>query len=156
MSYLKLLALLPFLYLSSAISATDECSKDCQLSKIQAYFAHLDKVSMQGSTVADIDALLGDMHEDVEYIHAEYDANFDRATWRKAFIRNLEAGAYQDGPENITQIIHTIHGNRFVAVEYLGAYKDENGKNILTEPRLAMFGFKDGKIINITEYWIAK
>lgn len=77
------------------ITLAASCDPTCQLSQINSYFAALDKVSRKDSSIKDIDSLLALTHDDVKYIHVEYEANFTKESWRNAFIRNLERGAYQ-------------------------------------------------------------
>ncbi len=80
----------------SNIAIASSCDSICQLDQIKSYFAALDKVSRKYSSIEDIDSLLTLMHDNVKYIHVEYEANFDKESWRKAFIRNLKRGAYQN------------------------------------------------------------
>ena len=86
--------------LSPAASQAAECSEECQLAQVRAYFAQLDAVMRKGSSAADVDALFRLFDEDVKYQHIEYGADFDRAAWKEAFLRNLENGSYNRGPQD--------------------------------------------------------
>ena len=129
------------------------CDSSCQLNQINSYFTALDKISRQGSSIDDIDSLLSIMHDDVKYIHVEYEANFNKVSWRKAFIRNLMRGDYQNTNNNEMRIIKTIMGKNHIAIEYSHGVIQENNTWQQTEPLLVIFGFKGGKISLIKELW---
>jgi ketosteroid isomerase-like protein len=131
----------------------EECGKACQLNQVKAYFSALDKVSKKGSVPSDIEALLDLTHDDVKYIHVEYQANFTKDTWRKAFLRNLKLGRYQDTDKNQTRILNSIEGKNHLAIEYSHGLIQENGKWEKTNKYLAIFGFTDGKLSLIQELW---
>ena len=135
------------------IAFATNCESSCQLEQVNTYFAALDKVSRKGSSIKDIDRLLASMHDDVQYIHVEYDANFNKQSWRKAFIRNLERGAYQNGQNNEKRILNTIFGKNHIAVEYSHGVIQQDGSWKQDEPLLVLFGFSEGKIILIKELW---
>jgi len=137
----------------SNITFAASCNSSCQLNQINSYFAALDKISRKGSNTEDIDNLLSLMHDDVKYIHVEYEANFDKSSWRKAFVRNLKRGAYQNTNNNEMRIINTIFGKNHIAIEYSHGVVQENNTWQQTEPLLVIFGFKDGKISLIKELW---
>ena len=143
--------LIPRMSLAGA-AELDTCDAACQRTQIENYYAGIDAIMLAGSSVADIDDLLGRLHEDVRYIHEEYEADFDKSTWRKAFVRQLEKGAYNDGPDGLTSILRVIHGYEFAAVEVISRYT-ENGVLIETKPRLVTFKFDQGKILQIKEHW---
>lgn len=138
--------------LSSNVFAVD-CNSTCQLNQINSYFDGLDKVSRKGSNIKDIDALLALTHDEVKYIHVEYEANFTKVSWRKAFIRNLERGAYQNTEKNEMRIINTIFGKNHTAIEYSHGVVQQDGTWQQTKPLLIVFGFTDGKISLIKELW---
>ncbi|MFC3096147.1 nuclear transport factor 2 family protein [Alteromonas sediminis] len=141
------------LFVLPSISWASSCPSSCQLDQIKTYFSALDKISRHGSTIEDVDAFLALMHSDVNYVHVEYHANFDKASWRKAFIRNLERGAYQNTEKHEKRIIKRIFGKNHVAIEYAHGVVLENGSWQPTEPLLVLFGFKDGKISLVKELW---
>lgn len=131
----------------------DSCDSACQLNQINSYFKALDKISVKGSNSKDIDNFLSQLHADVKYIHVEYDASFDKASWRKAFIRNLERGAYQNGNESEQRILTTIFGKNHVAVEYSHGVIQQDGTWLQNKPLLILFGFTEGKISLVKELW---
>lgn len=137
----------------STITVAKDCTTECQINQVTAYFQALDKVAQKGSTVEDIDALLALMHDDVKYIHVEYQANFDKATWRKAFIRNLNRGFYQNDSSHEKRVLNKIYGKNHVAIEYARGIKQADGSWQQEEPLLALFGFTDGKISLVKELW---
>lgn len=137
----------------SNIAAATNCDSNCQLDQIQSYFSTLDKISRKGSSNEDIDSLLALMHDDVKYIHVEYQANFNKESWRKAFVRNLKREAYQNTVNNEIRIINTILGKNHIAIEYSHGVIQDNGLWQQTEPLLVLFGFKGGKISLIKELW---
>lgn len=135
----------------SAIAAN--CDSECQLTQINAYFSALDNVSRKGSNVKDIDALLSLTHDTVKYVHVEYEANFNKESWRKAFIRNLERGAYQNSIQNEMRVLNSIFGKNYTAIEYSHGVIQSDGTWQQSEPLLVVFGFTDGKISLIKELW---
>ena len=137
----------------SNIVVASSCDSTCQLDQVKSYFASLDKISRKGSSPEDIDSLLSLVHDDVKYIHVEYGANFDKASWRKAFIRNLERGAYQNSEKNEKRISSRIFGKNYIAIEYSHGVVQEDDTWQPTEPLLVLFGFKEGKISLIKELW---
>lgn len=123
------------------------------LKEITAYFNALDKVAKKGSTEADIEALLNGMHDAVKYEHIEYQADFDKTTWRNAFKRNLNRGAYDNGPRNQIRILNVIYGKSHVAVEYSHGMIQEDKSWQADMKMFALFGFTGGKISLVREYW---
>lgn len=148
----KALAGLSLLILSN-LTIAKGCEDACQIAQVKAYFSALDKVAKKGSTPADIDALLALTHDDVKYVHVEYEANFTKDTWRSAFLRNLELGRYQNTDKNQIRILNSISGKNHVAIEYSHGLIQENGEWKKTDKYLAVFGFRDGKLSLIKELW---
>jgi hypothetical protein len=130
-----------------------DCPPQCQLEQVGAYFRALDEVFQEGSTIAEIDALFSILHEEVRYVHAAFEADFQREEWRAAFIGNLERGVYRNGPERQIGIMTAIHGKNAVAVEYSHGEVLSDGTWESSEPLLAVFRFRDGKISLIEELW---
>ncbi|MCJ8319546.1 MAG: hypothetical protein MJK12_07920 [Colwellia sp.] len=149
---LKSVCLLLCLILTSKVFATD-CESTCQLKQVNTYFSALDKVSRKGSSIKDIDTLLALTHSEVKYIHVEYQANFDKKSWREAFIRNLKRGAYSKGKENEVRITNSIFGKNNAAIEYSNGIVQSDGSWQATKPRLVLFAFTEGKISLIKELW---
>lgn len=139
--------------LISIESRAEDCSADCQLVRVREYFVHLDAVLRKGSTVADIDALFRLFDESVRYEHLEYDASFDRESWRNAFIRNLENGSYK-GEKDRIRVLRSIHGGSHLAVEYAYGSEDAAGDWIQEgDGLLVLFGFNGDRIVLVREYW---
>lgn len=144
--------LLICLALSNVVFAED-CQSTCQLEQVKAYFSALDKISKKGSTSRDIDALLSLTHDQVKYIHVEYQANFDKKAWRIAFIRNLKRGAFNKNQENEVRVINSISGKNHIAIEYSDGVVQPDGSWQQIKPRLVLFAFTKGKISLIKELW---
>ena len=153
MKYIFNIALSLACLIASNMAIAASCDSSCQLAQITSYFSALDKISRKGSSIEDIDTLLALTHDKVKYIHVEYEANFDKASWRKAFIRNLERGMYQNSDKNEKRILNVIYGNNHTAIEYSHGVIQEDGSWKQTEPLLALFGFTDGKISLVKELW---
>lgn len=130
-----------------------QCDSKCQLSLINAYFAALDNVSRKGSTIEDINSLLKLTHDQVQYIHVDYEANFNKQTWRKAFVSNLERGAYQNSDKNRIRVTNVIYGKNHVAIEYAHGVIQDDGIWQQSDPLLVIFGFTEGKISLVKELW---
>ena len=129
------------------------CDSECQLTQINSYFSALDKVSRKNSSIKDIDSLLSLTHDAVKYVHVEYEANFTKESWRKAFIRNLERGAYQNSVNNEVRVLNSIFGKNHTAIEYSHGVIQADGTWQQFEPLLVVFGFTNGKISLIKELW---
>ena len=139
--------------ISSKHVLASSCDSTCQLTQINSYFSALDKVSRKNSSIKDIDSLLALTHDDVKYVHVEYEANFNKESWRKAFIRNLERGAYQNSSKNEKRVLNSIFGINHTAIEYSHGVIQPDGTWKQAEPRLVIFGFTNGKISLIKELW---
>jgi hypothetical protein len=140
-----------FISLKPALASS--CDSVCQLTQINLYFSALDKVSRKNSNINDIDFLLSLTHDDVKYVHVEYEANFTKELWRKAFIRNLDRGAYQNSSKNEMRVLKNIFGKNHTAIEYSHGVIQSDGTWQQSEPLLVVFGFTDGKISLIKELW---
>ena len=153
MKYILILVLIFAGLVSSKATLASDCDSTCQLAQINSYFSALDKVSLKNSTINDIDSLLALTHDDVKYIHVEYEANFTKELWRKAFIRNLERGAYQNSSKNEMRVLKSIFGKNHTAIEYSHGVIQSDGTWQQTEPLLVVFAFTNGKISLIKELW---
>ncbi len=142
-------------FISTFTVNAKQCEANCMIAQINGYFAALDKVAKHGSTAQDIESLLEQMHPSIKYEHFEYQANFDLVKWRKAFNRQLKLGSYNNAPEDEIRVVNTIIGKSHVAVEYLHGLVDEKGdwKPNDDMKKFALFGFTEGKISLIREYW---
>ena len=147
----KMLWLVPGLF-SAQLWASD-CDSRCQLAEVSHYFKALDQVSRAGSTAADIDRLLEQLAPDVQYIHSNYQAHFDKASWRSAFLRNLKRGACTNGPSQQQRVLRSIPGTNFMAVEYAHGVLKPDGSWQAEQPLLVLFGFHQGKISLVQELW---
>ncbi len=134
-------------------SVNAACNSDCQLEQIKSYFKALDLISRKGSTEKDIDDFLNLVHDDVQYIHVEYEANFNKTTWREAFVRNLKRGAYNNSEHNQQRILKSIFGKNHIAIEYAHGEVQPDGSWKAEEPLLVLFGFSDDKITLVKELW---
>jgi ketosteroid isomerase-like protein len=134
-------------------SFASSCDSTCKLNQVKKYFSAYDKVSRKGSSIKDVEDLLAILHDSVEYIHVEYEAKFDKKSWRDAFIRNLKRGVYQNSVENEIRILNSISGKNHIAVEYSHGLVHKNGDWKKAEPLLVLFSFRDGKISQVKELW---
>ena len=142
------------LILSSGASASETCPQECQTRLINAYYAGINKIMMAESTIGDIDGFMNSLHDDVQYIHAEYGADFNKEAWRAAFVRSWKKGRYDNPKEAVTTVTKIIHGHKFAAVEFISRHKNKDTGELVVRPaRLAMFGFKDGAISHVRDYW---
>ena len=98
-------------------------------------------------------ALLASTHADVKYVHVQYEANFTKDIWRKAFLRNIKLGRYQNTDKNQIRILNSIAGKNHLAIEYSHGLIQDNGDWEKTDRYLAVFGFTDGKLSLIKELW---
>ena len=118
------------------------------------YFARLDAIYRAGSSVAELDAFFSLMQEDVKYEHLRFGADFDLESWRAAFLRNYERGAYQHQPGSGTRILNVIGGLDAVVVEHEYHNVPEEGEEArVGGPFVTLFEFKEGKIARVREYW---
>ncbi|MCC2616546.1 nuclear transport factor 2 family protein [Aestuariibacter halophilus] len=133
---------------------TNHCDNTCQTTQINQYYQHISRILMAGSSAEDVDRFLGGLHDDVRYVHAEYSADFDKAIWRRAFLRQLDKGRYTNSSDATPTINRIIHGFNTAAVEVVSRYNDDDSGELLTSPpRLAIFTFEDGKIVAIRDHW---
>ncbi|MEP0357436.1 hypothetical protein [Paraglaciecola sp.] len=152
MKTLLTLATLIFLpFLSNAQEVT--CNDDCKTDLIESYLNDIVKIFVLGSKVDDIDTFLSQLHNDIKYEHKEYDADFTKLKWRKAFIRQHEKGFYQEQRRMQGKILNIIYGKNHAAVEYSYGFLDKDGHWKKDHVKFALFGFKESKISLVREYW---
>jgi len=144
-----LLALVVF----SASAEEVLCDKQCKLEQVEIYFNNIDRVFKQDSSQQDIEAFIAHVHDEVKYQHPEYGADFNKKSWREAFLKQLQLGSYDSGPKDEARILNAIDGKQHMAVEYSYGKKQADGSWQAGKPFLALFGFKDGKISLVREYW---
>ncbi|MCG7539308.1 hypothetical protein EXT48_19595 [Pseudoalteromonas sp. CO348] len=143
-----------FLFISFPSLTTEAlCNNTCMQTQTQNYLDSLVTVFIKGSTVKDIDALLSQLHDNVKYEHEEYDADFDKTKWRKAFIKQLELGSFDDTPNTQAKILNIIYGKRHAAVEYSYGKTDQAGNWTKGHVKFALFEFTDKKVSLVREYW---
>lgn len=104
------------------------------------------KVMMQGSTAADVDALFALYAPDFVYVHEVYGGTYTREQLYKNTLRIQGMGRY-DLKAPRYKLVATIPGHNGIAVER------EEISNGLPKRHLAVFEFKQDKISKITEYW---
>jgi len=153
MKYILFVGLALVSVILSKNTLASSCDSTCQLTQINLYFLALDTVARKNSGIKDIDSLLALTHDNVKYVHVEYEANFTKKSWREAFIRNLKQGAYQNTFKNEIRILNTIFGKNYTAIEYSHGLVQSDGTWQATEPLLVIFGFTNGKISLIKELW---
>ena len=121
---------------------------------IHAYFEHLNRIFRSGSTMADVEALLALCNENIRYIHKEYEAEFNRTTWRQAFERHMQAGRYQGPADHCSTITLCIPGKGYFAIEYFyGKTKEGQCQPKDSKRLLAIFKIENDKISQIEELW---
>lgn len=141
------LLLLPF-----AAQAEEGCNAVCHLALVKDYYAAVDRMWAKGSAVGDVERVMAKFDEEAKYEHPAYGANFDRESFRAASLRNLEAGRY-DNVDRETRILNSIHGRDHAAIEYFYGTFDADGAWQPGKVKFALFGFRDGRIALIREYW---
>lgn len=147
---LKQAFLITILLTTSAHSAA--CADACKKQQVEDYLEHIVKIFIDGSSTQQIDNFLARLHDDVKYEHEEYGADFNKERWRAAFIRQLKLGSYKDGSNTKGRIINIIYGKNHAAVEYsYGTLNDDGWRK--GHVKFALFGFKDGKVSLVREYW---
>ncbi len=104
------------------------------------------KVMMQGSTVADVDALFSLYADDFTYVHEAYGGTYTREKLYGNTTRLLARGLYSKTEPRYT-LISAIPGYNSIAVE-----RQETHKGV-TSKHLAVLEFRDAKVSKITEYW---
>lgn len=140
--------------LSESSSSKAYCDSQCQRSLIEQYYAKINRAIMHDSTLEHVDDFLSVLHDDVLYLHTEYQAEFNKDIWRKAFLRQIENGRYNNSEEALTSIESIIHGYQTAAVEFISRYNDDETNELIATPkRLAIFKFKDNKIVFIQDHW---
>lgn len=149
----KFAAMLFFVF-ATQVSADTHCDNQCQLILIKDYYQKINLSVLQHSTTENVDEFLDSLHEDVVYLHKEYEAMFDKKIWRKAFLRQMERGGYANTVEANTVLKSVIHGYQTAAVEFVSQYRNQEDTEVTSSPsRLAIFKFKDSKIVFVQDHW---
>ena len=147
-----------FIFLCSINALSEKSSKESNLSKVKSYLLAFDKVLRSSSTIEDIDFLMSKTHDSVRYVHSVHGVDFDKTTWRKAFLKQLNLHRYSKGPEDMIKIFNTISGKNHVAIEYAFGKKAPDGTwkingQMDKDVMFSLFTFKDGKISLIKELY---
>ncbi len=108
-------------------------------------------IFQENSTIADIDNLFALFAGDFTYVHEKYGGVYTRQDLYDGYKRNQENGGY-DGEVTDIRINNKIVGRNAIAVNK-SFIKQMNGEEMIGEPQMALFEFKNGKIFRITEYW---
>lgn len=122
---------------------------------VAAYFERLQAVFRDSSDAADIDRLLALFTEDGRYVHLKYEADFDLAAWRAAFLRNLERGAFTASVDACIAITNHIPGDGVAAIEYAYGTRGHGGdcRPEGDERLLALFHLEGERIGKVEELW---
>ena len=139
--------------ISKSVAQENSCDQDCKRSIVENYLEHIVEIFVLGSSVKEIDDFLSQVHDEIKYEHKEYGADFDKEKWRKAFIRQLERGSYNESKQMKGGILNIIYGKNHAAVEYSYGTLNSNGVWEKGHVKFALFGFKDKKVSLVREYW---
>lgn len=151
---MKRFATLLLLASTTQAMGNTHCNDQCQSALINDYYAKINQAVIQDSTPENVENFLAVLHDDVTYLHEEYEAKFDKDIWRKAFLRQMDLGRYDDTIASNTQVISIIHGYQTAAVEFVSRYRNRDDADFNSSPtRLAIFKFKDNKIVFIQDHW---
>jgi hypothetical protein len=122
---------------------------------VAAYFERLEDVFRAGSDAADVDRLLALFSEDGRYVHLKYEADFDLAAWRAAFLSNIERGAFTASADDCIAVTNHIPGDGVAAIEYAYGTRGRAGdcQPGGDERLLALFHLEGGRIGKVEELW---
>lgn len=127
-------------------------SEDAMTAMVHAWF-RLSGQELEDRGEAGIEPIMALMHEDMRYVHREYDADYDRELLIDGFRRRLQRASTRGSTNTVTNL---IAGKNMVVVERSTAYerRTEAGWEKRGEDDLVtLFEFRDGKIWRIAEYW---
>lgn len=102
-----------------------------------------------------VDRFFGLFTEDVQYIHARFEADFSRESWEAAIRRNLALERFDSPADFCMRLTNWIAGNPHSAVEYAYGNLDEEGRCRPEddERKLAVFWFDGDLIRKVEELW---
>src|SRR5690606_12040385 len=109
------------------------------------------------SDAADVDRLLVLFTPEGRYVHLRYEADFDLAAWRAAFLGNIARGAFTAAADACIAITNHIPGDGVAAVEYAYGTRGPGGGCEPAEDGrlLALFHLEGGRIGRVEELWCA-
>ncbi len=136
--------------LSNALSIK-KTHKDSINTVLKKYYELNLKVFQSGSTIKDIDNIFHLFTDDFTYVHPKYGGVYTRDFLYKGYKRNQEKGSYNGKIIDI-KVTNKIIGLNAIAVTKR-FIKKEGGKIIEGDEQMAVFEFKEGKIVKIKEYW---
>jgi len=136
--------------LSNSVSIK-KSHKDSLNMVLDKYYKLNIKAFQSGSTIKDIDNIFNLFTDNFTYVHPKYGGVYTRDVLYKGYKRNQEKGSYNGKIVDI-KVTSKIIGLNAIAVTKR-FIKMENGKIIEGKEEMAVFEFKDGKIIKIKEYW---
>ncbi|MCJ8273995.1 MAG: hypothetical protein MJK04_31925 [Psychrosphaera sp.] len=147
-----------FLCLFSINSFAGEPAQQSNVDKVKVYLAAFDQVLRATSTIEDIDTLLSMTHQSVKYQHPVHGVDYDKATWRAAFVRQLNLHRYTKSKTDKIKVFNAIGGKNHVAIQYAfgkitpaGAWEIYGNKD--KDVMFSLFTFTDGKISLIKELY---
>lgn len=109
------------------------------------------KVFQQNSTQEDIDNIFNLFTDDFTYVHPKYGGVYTREDLYNGYNRNQKNGSY-DGSVIDIKIENIIYGLNAVTVSKHFITKEDD-KVVEGDKQMALFEFKNGKILMIKEYW---
>ncbi|MCK0107877.1 nuclear transport factor 2 family protein [Flavobacteriaceae bacterium S0825] len=125
--------------------------KDSLNTILDKYYELNLKVFQSGSTIKDIDNIFNLFTDDFTYVHPKCGGVYTRENLYNGYKRNQEKGSYNGKTVDI-KVTSKIIGLNAIAVTKRFIRK-EDGKTVEGKEQMAVFEFKDGKIIKIKEYW---
>lgn len=130
--------------------ATQE-HKDSLNNVLNKYYELNIQIFQAGSTVEDIDQLFEIFTDDFTYVHEKYGGVYSREDLYNGYIRNQKNGGYDGNVTNI-KVLNKIVGLNGIAVQKVFVTKEKK-KTTEENKQLAVFEFRNGKILRISEYW---
>ena len=144
------------LALASSPAGAAPDSRPAPPASVQAYFERLEAVFRADSDAADVDRLLALFTPEGRYVHLKYEADFDLAAWRAAFLGNIERGAFTASADDCIVITGHIPGDGVAAVEYAYGTRGPGGDGCRPdsdERLLALFHLEGERIGKVEELW---
>lgn len=135
----------------SSTSSIKKTHKDSLNMVLDKYYELNLKVFQAGSTIKDIDNIFNLFTDDFTYVHPKYGGVYSRENLYNGYKRNQEKGSYNGKTVDI-KVTSKIIGLNAIAVTKR-FIKKEDGKIVEGKEQMAVFEFKDSKIIKIKEYW---